>query len=235
MRRFAGIELCEDAIPDESTICKFRHLLERHRLTETIFATIHQYLSERGLVMRQGTLVDATILHAPSSTKNKANQRDPDMSQTKKGNQWYFGMKAHIGVDLASGLVHSVAGTTAKAADNSQLNKLLHGEEQWVLDDGGYHQSDRTLDATAPRQGPRLITPFKRLPGGELSDAQRALNRELASLRAKVEHPFRVLKRQFGFTQVRYRGLAKNTARLHALFALANLFMARRSLLADTG
>ncbi|MBY8965045.1 IS5 family transposase [Algiphilus sp. NNCM1] len=235
MRRFAGIELCEDAVPDESTILQFRRLLERHQLTQTLFETIKAYLSERGLVIRQSTLVDATIIHAPSSTKNQAGKRDTEMSQTKKNNQWYLGMKAHIGVDGTSGLVHTVVGTTAKAADIRQTEHLLHGEEQVALGDAGYHTSDRTLDSPAPEDGPCIVTQFKKPPGGELSEADRAFNRQLASLRAKVEHPFRVVKRQFGCTKVRYRGLAKNTARLFALFALANVFMARRDLLACAG
>lgn len=183
--------------------------------------------------MRQGTLVDATLIHAPSSTKNRERTRDPDMSQTKKGNQWYFGMKAHIGVDLASGLVHTVVGTTAKVADITQLPHLLHGQEQVVLGDAGYHRTDRTLDAPPPDRGPRIVTPFRRT--ARATPDQARCNRELASLRAKVEHPFRVIKRQFGFTTVRYRGLAKNTARLHSLFALANLYLARRRLLATAG
>ena len=232
MRRFAGIELGEDAVPDESTILQFRRLLERHNLTAAIFETINRYLTDRGLLLRQGALVDATIIHAPSSTKNKKGKRDPEMSQTKKGNQWYFGMKAHIGVDGNSGLVHTVVGTTAKEADITQLEKLLHGDEEVVLGDAGYHKADRTLDSPAPESGPQIFTPYRNNKHRPRTEEERELNRELASLRAKVEHPFRVVKRQFGFTKVRYRGLAKNTARLHALFALSNLWMVRRQLLA---
>jgi IS5 family transposase len=232
MRRFAGIELGEDAVPDESTILQFRRLLERHNLTAAIFETINQYLTDRGLLLRQGTLVDATIIHAPSSTKNKKGKRDPEMSQTKKGNQWYFGMKAHIGVDGSSGLVHTVIGTAAKIADITQLDNLLHGDEQVVLGDAGYHKKNRTLDSPEPETGPSIVTPYRNTKHRPRTEEERALNRELASIRAKVEHPFRVVKRQFGFTKVRYRGLARNTARLHALFALSNLWMVRRQLLA---
>jgi IS5 family transposase len=235
MRRFAGIELGEDAVPDESTILQFRRLLEKHNLTAAIFDTINRYLSERGLLLRQGTLVDATIIHAPSSTKNKRGKRDPEMSQTKKGNQWYFGMKAHIAVDGNSGLVHTVVGSTAKEADITQMDKLLHGQEQVVLGDAGYHKADRTLDSPAPECGPQIFTPYRNSKHRPRTEEERELNRQLAGFRARVEHPFRVVKRQFGFTKVRYRGLAKNTARLHALFALSNLWMARRQLLAAAG
>ena len=233
MRRFARIELGDDTVPDESTILQFRRLLERHGLTGAIFQAVGEHLAAHGRVMRQGTLVDATLIHAPSSTKNRERARDPDMSQIKMGNQWYFGMKAHIGVDLASGLVHTVVGTTAKVADITQLPHLLHGQEQVVLGDAGYHRTDRTLDAPPPDRGPRIVTPFRRT--ARATPDQARCNRELASLRANVEHPFRVIKRQFGFTTVRYRGLAKNTARLHSLFALANLYLARRRLLATAG
>jgi IS5 family transposase len=157
------------------------------------------------------------------------------MSQTRKGNQWYFGMKAHIGADVHSGLVHTVLGTTAKVADISEMENLLHGDEQVVLGDAGYHRNDRTLDGPAPEHGPHIFTPYRKTARRPLTEEQRALNRKLASFRAKVEHPFRVVKLQFGFTKVRYRGLEKNTARLHALFALANLWMARRKLLAMAG
>lgn len=235
MRRFARIELGEDTVPDESTILQFRRLLERHGLTGAIFEAIGEHLRTHGLLLRQGTLVDATLIHAPASTKNRTGQRDPEMSQTKKGQQWYFGMKAHIGVGLASGLVHTVVGTTAKVADIAQLPALLHGHEQVVLGDGGYHRTDRTLDALPPRRGPRIVTPFRRSAQRPRTADEARWNRELAALRAKVEHPFRVIKRQFGFTRVRYRGLAKNTTRLHVLFALANLYLARRRLLAAPG
>jgi IS5 family transposase len=235
MRRFARIELGEDTVPDESTILQFRRLLERHGLTGAIFEAIGEHLRAHGLLLRQGTLVDATLIHAPASTKNRERARDPEMSQTKKGNQWYFGMKAHIGVDLVSGLVHTVVGTTAKVADITQLPHLLHGQEQVVLGDAGYHRADRTLDAPPPAHGPRILTPFRRAAHRPRTPNEARCNRELASLRARVEHPFRVLKRQFGFTKVRYRGLAKNTVRLHSLFALANLYLARRQLLAATG
>lgn len=235
MRRFAGIELGEDTVPDESTILQFCRLFEKHQLTAALFEMVNRHLIDRGLLLRQGTLVDATIIHAPSSTKNKQRRRDPEMSQTRKGKQWYFGMKAHIGVDGRSGLVHTVVGTTAKAADISEMENLLHDDDQVVLGDAGYHKNDRTLDGPVPEHGPQIFTPYRKTAKRPLTEEQRGLNRKLASFRAKVEHPFRVMKLQFGFTKVRCRGLEKNTARLHTLFALANLWMARRKLLAMEG
>ena len=232
MRRFAGITLTDEAVPDESTILQFRRLLERHGLAEQIFAEVNAHLRERGLMLREGTLVDATLIHAPSSTKNQSGTRDPDMSQTRKGNQWYFGCKAHIGADAHSGLVHTVIGTTAKVADITKTEALLHGEERIVLGDAGYRRTGRSLDAPAPDRGPRIVTPYVRSAGKALLEWQRAANRRLASLRARVEHPFRIVKCQFGYTKVRYRGLTKNTAHLHSLFAMANLVAARRQLLA---
>ena len=231
MRAFAGLDAGNDCMPDETTILHFRHLLERHQLGGRILAEVNALLGEKGLMLRQGTLVDATLIAAPSSTKNASGQRDPEMSQTRKGQQWYFGAKAHIGTDAHSGLVHTVVVTTAKTADITMTEALLHGEERLVLGDGGYHRTERTFGQTHNASGPKMLTPFKRQNGQELSEWQRGFNRLLARLRAKVEHPFRVIKRQFGYTKVRYRGLAKNAAQLEVLFALSNLFQSRRRLL----
>ncbi len=235
LRQFAGLDAFEDAMPDETTILNFRHLLEKHHLAAAIFAEVNGLLSEKGLSMRKGSIVDATLIAAPSSTKNQEHKRDPEMTQTKKGNQWYFGMKAHIGVDAQSGLVHTVECTTAKVADPAKLENLLHGDEEIVLADRGYHKKNRTLDAFEPENGVAIVTPHKRESGKELTEAQRTENRILSAIRALVEHPFRVIKRQFGYTKVRYRGLAKNTAQIVTLFALSNLWMVRRKLMMATG
>lgn len=228
MRRFVGIELNEDAIPDETTILHFRHLLERHQLTAALFAEINKHLTERGLMMRQGTIVDATLINAPSSTKNQEGKRDPEMTQTKKGNQWYFGMKAHIGVDSNSGLVRSLVGTTAKVADKTVFEELLTGDEQAICADRGYDYPD--IHRAIIEKGAEDWVALKRHPGHALGEWTAHLNHAIAQVRARVEHPFRVLKRQFGYTKVRYRGLAKNTAQLQTLFALVNLYLARRQL-----
>jgi IS5 family transposase len=225
MRRFAGINLMDDPVPDETTILKFRHLLEKHRLTEQLFREVGLLLTERGLLLHQGTIVDATIISAPPSTKNRERQRDPEMSQTKKGNTWHFGMKAHIGVDLDSGLVHTLVTTTAKESEQNVLPELLHGAEDEVLGDRGYGSKlDRAL---AREAGITLWTAHRTTRGKELTLQQELENKVIASLRAVVEFPFRVIKRQWGHAMVRYRGLAKNTAQLHTLFALANLYQVR--------
>lgn len=231
MRRFAGIRLAEDTIPDESTLLQFRRLLERHQLTEAIFQAVKEHLVRHGLLLKEGTLVDATLIHAPSSTKNRDRARDPDMTSTKKGNQWYFGMKAHIGTD-AKGRVHSLTATTAKVADCTQFDPLLHGEESVALGDRGYdypgvHEALKTRDV-----GDGIA--IRRRPGIPLSDDETLFNQAVSKLRARVEHPFRVLKRQFGYAKTRYRGLAKNSAHLHALFAMVNLYAVRHEL-PDTG
>jgi IS5 family transposase len=230
MRAFAGLDAGVDAIPDETTILNFRHLLEAKGLAAAIFAEVNGLLAERGLLLRQGTLVDATLIAAPSSTKNREGKRDPEMSQTKKGNQWYFGMKAHIGVDADSGLVHTVVGTTAKVSDMAMFGACLHGEEERVAADRGYDYP-KLRDSLAERCVADYIG-IKTKPGRPLSAWAEHMNHVIASIRAKCEHPFRVIKRQFGFMKVRYRGLAKNTAQLTTLFALSNLWMARRTLLA---
>jgi IS5 family transposase len=231
LRRFAGLDAGTDAMPDETTILNFRHLLEHHRLSDQLFAEVNALLTEKGLLLREGTTVDATLIAAPPSTKNREGKRDSTMTQTKKGNQWYFGMKAHIGVDDQSGLVHTVVGTTAKTSDMSQFANLLHGDETRVSADRGYdypqihaHLEDGLIEDWVGR---------KSKPGKPLDAWTRNLNRAIASLRAIGEHPFRILKRQFGYTKVRYRGLLKNTAQLVTLFALGNLYQARSALLAS--
>ena len=230
MRRFAGIELGDDRIPDETTILNFRHLLERHELTEALFAEVNAHLSDKGITLRAGTLVDATIIDAPSSTKNRSKARDPEMSSTKKGNDWYFGMKAHIGVDVDSGTVHSLEATTAKVHDSRIWDELLHGDEASVWADKGYVSAERE---TAFTKDGKVWGVMRKAPkGGKLDPIDEKINRIIAMVRAKVEHPFRVLKRQFGHVKTRYRGLAKNRAQLFTLFALGNLFLVRRRLLA---
>ena len=233
LRQFAGLSL--ERIRDETTILNFRRLLEKHELAAGILAVINGYLGDRGLSLRQGTIVDATLINAPSSTKNKDGKRDPEMHQTKKGNQWHFGMKAHIGVDADSGLVHSVVGTAANVNDVTQAGALVHGEESDVFADAGYQgvakrEETQGIEANwhvAMRPGKRKALD-KSTPMGEIMDK---LEQAKARIRAKVEHPFRVIKQQFGHAKVRYRGLAKNTARLTMLFALSNLWMVRKRLL----
>ena len=234
LRQFAGLSL--ERIPDETTILNFRRLLEKHELAAGILAVINGYLGDRGLSLRQGTIVDATLINAPSSTKNKDGKRDPEMHQTKKGNQYYFGMKAHIGVDDESGLVHSVVGTAANVADVTQVDKLLHGEENMVGADAGYtgvekrpeHEGREVIWQIAARR-----STYKKLSKrSALYKAKRKIEKAKAQVRAKVEHPFRVIKRQFGYVKTRYRGLAKNRAQLFTLFALGNLFLVRRRLMA---
>ncbi|MFH1658162.1 MAG: IS5 family transposase [Pseudomonadota bacterium] len=231
LRQFAGLDAFEDVMPDESTILRFRHLLEKHDLAVAIFAEVSAVLSEKGLSMKRGTVVDATLIAAPSSTKNEDKKRDPEMTQTKKGNQWYFGMKVHIGVDAESGLIHSVQCTTAKVADIVMMKDCLHGEESLVLGDRGYHTKNRTIEHFEKEAGVSILTPTKKSAGGELTDEQKSLNRMLSAVRAIVEHPFRGVKKQFGFAKVRYRGVKKNTGQIVTLFALANLWLARKRLL----
>jgi transposase, IS5 family len=235
LRGFAGIELHRDPVPDATTLLKFRHWLERHDLTMALFDEIGTMLEERGLLMRQGTIVDATIIAAPPSTKNKSKTRDPEMHQTKKGNQWHFGMKAHIGVDVASGVVHTVVGTAANEADINQTAALLHGREEAVFADAGYTGADKR-----PEHEDRDVSwniaikrgIIKALPKG-LRDWAEAVESALSQVRAWVEHPFHIVKNLFRHKKLRYRGLAKNTAQLHTLFALANLVIVKKPLLAQ--
>ena len=225
--------------PDESTILRFRHRLEKHKLADGILATVNEVLSRQGLLLRQGSAVDATLIAAPSSTKNKDGKRDPEMHSSKKGNQWYFGMKAHIGVDADSGLVHTVRGTAGHAADVTEGNSLLHGEETVVFGDAGYQGADKRPDAVQGVRWQVAMRPGKRKKLDKANSPIDALMDKIekckASIRAKVEHPFRVLKRQFGYVKVRYRGLKKNTLQLKTLFALSNLWMTRHQLLAAQG
>lgn len=233
-REFARLSSVE-RIPDRVSILRFRHMLEEHQLARQILAVVNATLVNKGLMLKQGTVVDATLIAAPSSTKNRDGERDPEMHQTKKGNQWHFGMKTHIGVDADSGLVHTVVGTAANVNDVTQASVLVHGEETDVFADAGYQgvakrEEVRGIDANwhvAMRPGKRRALD-RDTPMGAVLDQ---LEHIKACIRAKVEHPFRVIKRQFGHVKVRYRGLAKNTAQLYTLFALSNLWMARRRLL----
>jgi len=232
MRRFAGIDLGNEPVPDETTICKFRHLLERHELGAQIFERIAGHLEEAGLKVRTGTIVDATIIDAPSSTKNKDKARDQDMRQTKKGNQWYFGMKGHIGVDSRSKMIHAVAATPANVHDSQVLEDLLHGQETRVWGDSAYSGQGEVLREHAP--GATDFTNKKGSRNRPLTDRDKEKNRTKSKVRAKVEHPFLILKRIFGFNKVRYRGLEKNANRLFTACGLVNLYMARRVLLRPT-
>jgi IS5 family transposase len=233
---FARLDPGAMRLPDETTILRFRHLLEENNLSIQLLATINATLATKGLMLKTGSVVDATLIAAPSSTKNSSGERDPEMHQTKKGNQWHFGMKAHIGVDAESGLVHTVIGTAANVNDVTQGHGLLHGEESVVFADAGYQGAEKREEATgvkwqvAMRPGKRKVQ--KHMPWGAVTEQIEKLK---ASVRAKVEHPFRVIKCQFGFTKVRYKGLAKNTAQLMTLFALSNLWMARRDLMGAQG
>ena len=231
MRQFARLSLLE-AMPDESTILRFRHLLEQHEIAPQILERVNAHLVRQGLMLKRGTMVDATIIEAPSSTKNASGERDPEMHQTKKGNDWHFGMKAHIGADVDSGLVHTVVTTPANESDVAQIDQLLHGKEKVVHADAGY--------IGAPEHAPRAKVDWqiarKRGQVNKIANAkQRAKTqrqeRRKAQIRARVEHPFRVVKRQFGYMKVRFKGLMKNTAQIVTLFALANLYLARRRLL----
>jgi IS5 family transposase len=232
MRRFVGIDLGREPAPDETTVCKFRHLLEAHNLGDQLFALIAEYLEENGLTVNTGTIVDATIIDAPSSTKNKDGKRDPEMHQTKKGNQWYFGMKAHIGVDSRTKLIHSVAVTAANVHDSQLLGDLLHGEETRVWGDSAYTGQSDEIRKHAPKA--KDFTNRKGCRNRPLSDDEKAKNKTKSKVRAKVEHPFLILKQVFGFRKVRYRGLDKNANRLFVACGLVNLFMARKVLLRPT-
>ena len=237
-REFAQLD-ANGRLPDESTILRFRHRLERHKLAEQILATVNDLLSAQGLLLKAGTAVDATLIAAPSSTKNKDKARDPEMHSSQKGNEWHFGMKAHIGVDADSGLVHTVRGTSGNVSDVVEGNSLLHGQETDVYADAGYQGAEKRPDAkkdvtwhVAMRPGKRRALDKDNKPIDALIEQVEKIK---ASIRAKVEHPFRVIKRQFGYTKVRYRGLMKNTLQLKTLFALSNLWMVRHQLLAERG
>jgi IS5 family transposase len=229
-QRFLQLDPLTQKVPDETTVLHFRHLLEKHRLTEAIFSEVRAQLEQRGLLVKSGTIVDATIMAASGSTKNQQGKRDPDMSSTRKGPDWHFGMKAHIGVDARSGLVHSLRTTTASVHDATVMADLLHGEEEVVVADSAY--GNMTLKANCRQAGLLYLITDKAARSVKLSGKQRRANRQKSSVRAKVEFPFRIIKQLWGHTKVRYRGLAKNASQLHFLFALSNLFQARRSLLA---
>ena len=235
LRSFAHLSLNEP-IPDETTILNFRHLLEANDLAEDILKAVNALLARKGLLLKRGSIVDATIIAAPSSTKNAEGERDPEMHQTKKGNQWFFGMKAHIGVDADSGLVHTVTTTAANEADVEQVGDLLHGKEEQVWADSGY----RGAPARVGREDLQWHiaarpSDIAKLPEGRAKTKAQKTEHQKASMRAKVEHPFRVVKRQFGLVKVRFRGLAKNTAHVVTLFALSNLWMVRKQLMATVG
>jgi len=237
MRRFTGIDLISDRIPDETTILAFRHLLEKHDLGDQIFEAVKAHLKANGMAMKQGTIIDATLIAAPSSTKNKARERDPEMHQTKKGNQWYFGMKVHIGVDTDTGLIHSVETTAANVHDLTPAADLLHGEETVVYADAGYQGIEKRVEIEGKGIGFRVaMRPGKRralpdTPEGRVDDL---IETAKAHIRAKVEHPFRVIKRQFGFEKTRLRGMLKNRCKVNVLAALTNLFLVRHQLLFRT-
>ena len=228
MRRFAGIDLGRAPAPDETTILNFRHLLEEHELCGQMLDTVNHYLGSKGIRITTGTIVDATIIHAPASTKNQNKERDPEMHQTRKGNQWYFGMKAHIGVDSKEGIVHSVCSTAASVSDVHMLPELLHGGEKKVWGDAGYQGQSEAIREAAPEAQDMTSRRVKTKAG--VDEAEKSRNRTKARVRAKVEWPFRILKRVFGFTKVRYRGLKKNHEWLCAGFALANIYQHRRRL-----
>ena len=229
LRQFVGIDLGREPVPDETTICKFRHLMEKHNLGDQLFHLVNQYLKENGLKVSRGTIVDASIISAPSSTKNKKKERDPDMRSARKGNQGYFGMKAHIGVDSRTKLIHSVVATSANVHDSQVLPDLLHGEETRVWGDSAYAGQSQAITDHAPRA--RDFTHAKGSRKRKLSEQERASNRNKSRVRAKVEHQFGIIKRQFGFSKVRYRGLDKNAHRLFVACALSNLVIAKKTLL----
>lgn len=228
-QKFLEIDLLADTVPDETTICKFRHLLEEHGLQEEFFIIVNELLEEKGLLLKHATITDATIVNAPSSTKNKEGKRDPDMSSTKKGNQWYFGMKAHIGTDV-KGIVHSLEATAAKVHDKAQVALLYHGKEQVKLGDKAY--GSKKDKKQARKDGVFYGIADKGTRNHPLSASQKKRNRQLSSVRSFVEHPFQVIKCQWKFRKVRYRGLEKNKLHLFALFTACNLYRVRRQLLA---
>ncbi|MDR1163272.1 MAG: IS5 family transposase [Candidatus Accumulibacter sp.] len=228
MRRFAGLELCEDALPDETTILKFRHLLERHELTGQMLQVINATLEERGLLLKGGTMVDATIVAAASSTKNRARQRDPEMHSTKKGQLWYFGMKIHVGADVNSGLVHTAKVTAANVSDISQLPELVREDDRAIFGDKGYVKNEYKRNAR--RVGVFWGVALKATKKYPLTKANKRFNHKMSSIRARVEHIFRVIKRQFGYTKARYKGIMKNATQVFSLIGLTNLYLARRAL-----
>ena len=232
MRQFAGIDLGREPVPDETTVCKFRHLLEEHQLGGEMLQAVNRHLEGKGVRITTGTIVDATIIHAPSSTKNREQKRDEEMHQTKKGNQWYFGMKAHVGVDSKTKLIHSVVATPANVADATVLPALLHGQETRVWGDQAYRGQTEVIHACAPNA--KDFTNRRYRYQDQIDERERRKNRVKSKVRSKVEHVFGVMKLKFGFVKVRYRGLAKNAHRLFVTSALVNLFRTRQRLLART-
>ena len=233
MRQFVGIDLGQEPAPDETTVCKFRHLLEEHGLGEKILGTVNVHLQARGVRITTGTIVDATILHAPASTKNREQRRDPEMHQTKKGNQWYFGMKAHVGVDSKTKIIHTAVATAANVADATVLADLLHGEETRVWGDQAYRGQTEVIREHAPLAQDHTHRRYRYKNG--IDEQERAKNRTKSSVRSKVEHAFQVMKVKFGFVKVRYRGLKKNAHQLFVICGLVNLFLSRKKLLLATG
>jgi transposase, IS5 family len=231
LRRFVGIDLGREPVPDATTMLKFRRLLNEHKLGEQLFAKVGEVLQQGGLKLKTGTIVDATIIGAPSSTKNADNARDPEMHQTRKGQQWYFGMKLHIGVDSQSGLAHSAVVTAANVHDKHPLPDLLHGAEQRVYGDSAYASQKELIASKAPRA--KDFTNQRVRRRGEVDEATRAKNRSKSRIRALVEHVFGVVKRLWGFAKVRYRGLAKNATRAFTALALANIYLDRKRLMAQ--
>ncbi len=229
MRRFARIDLGRERVPDETTVCKFRHLIERCDLGGSIFEAVAQHLADNGIEVKTGTIVDATIIDAPSSTKNASGERDPEMHQTKKGGQWYFGMKAHVGVDSKTKVIHTVVATAANVHDSQVMPQLLHGQETRVWGDSAYMGQGDKIRSAAPRA--QDFTNKRATRNHPLSETERSINRTKSRVRARGEHPFLILKRVFGFSKVRYRGLMKNATRLYVACALVNLFIVRRPLL----
>jgi transposase, IS5 family len=229
LRQFVGIDLGQEPVPDETTVCKFRHLLEEHQLGGEMLETVNVHLQEKGVRISTGTIVDATIIHAPSSTKNREEKRDPEMHQTKKGKQWYFGMKAHVGVDSQTKIIHSAVVTAAHVADAMVLPELLHGEETRVWGDQAYVGQTEAIHQAAPHA--QDYTHRRYRYKDRIDEVERAKNRIKSSVRSKVEHVFGLMKLKFGFVKVRYRGLRKNANRLFATCALVNLFMVRKRLL----
>ena len=232
MRQFAGIDLGREPAPDETTVCKFRHLLEEHQLGGEMLKVVNRHLEGKGVRITTGTIVDATIIHAPSSTKNRERERDEEMHQTKKGKQWYFGMKAHVGVDSKTKLIHSVVATPANVADATVLPELLHGQEMRVWGDQAYRGQTEVIQACAPNA--KDFTNQRYRYKDQVDEVARRKNRMKSKVRSKVEHVFGVMKLKFGFVKVRYRGLAKNAHRLFVTSALVNLFRTRQRLLART-
>ncbi|OIP81464.1 IS5/IS1182 family transposase [Candidatus Kaiserbacteria bacterium CG_4_8_14_3_um_filter_38_9] len=229
-QKFLGIDLLADRVPDETTILNFRHLLEEHQLQVRFFDIVNELLEERGLIKKDGTIVDATIINAPSSTKNQKKERDPEMSSTKKGGNYYFGMKGHIGVDAQGGLVHSLETSTASVHDKDKMGDLLHGEENALFGDKGYIGREEKIAARVAEVYWGVLDKAAR--NRPLSSSQKKRNNKMSKIRSKVEHPFQVIKCQWKYTKVRYKGLFKNSMQLHTLFALCNLFKARKKLMA---